>query len=249
MRATGNNIETIFTVAPKQDPKQDPKQIQVKLSDATKLEVNDQGELIAHTDNGPVAYTAPIAYQEDAQGNKAPIAVAYALTADTHTYGFTLTAYDADRPLIIDPLIKSSYLGATNADQATALADHPTTSEVYVPGTTSSATTTFPGVSGGAPGTYGGGNDAFVSRLSADLTATDSTSNAFAFTTQANVPVGSVRTSNPALITGIVGAANIYIDGALRSSYCVSSGNDCSCHVSVTFKIASGVITNMATHK
>ncbi len=166
VRATGNNIEKIFTVAPHQNPQQ----IQVKLSGATKLEINEQGERIAHTDNGSVAYTAPIAFQETANGEKESVSVAYALNATTNTYGFTLGQFDTNRPLIIDPLIRSSYLGAAGAETAYALAIHPTTGEVYVAGTTQSATP-FPGVSGGAQTSYsGGGNDAFVSRFSADLT-------------------------------------------------------------------------------
>jgi len=166
VRATGNNVEKIFTVAPAQNPAQ----IHVKLSGATKLEVNAQGELIAHTDNGPIAYSAPIAFQEDAHGNKESVAVRYALDADQNTYGFALAAYDANRPLIIDPLIKSSYLGALGEDVANAIAIHPATGEVYVAGYTNSSTTTFPGVSGGAQSGLGGNYDAFVSRFSADLT-------------------------------------------------------------------------------
>jgi hypothetical protein len=115
---------------------------------------------------------------------------------------------------------------------------------VVVAGSTQSATTTFPGVSGGAQGTYGGGGDAFVSRFSADLTLTDTTPNAFTFVTQTNVPLASTRTSNPALITGIVGAANIYVDGAWGSSYCISSANNCGCDVNAGFVSAPGTITN-----
>ncbi|MBP8297247.1 MAG: hypothetical protein KAX84_14130, partial [Burkholderiales bacterium] len=59
LRATGANVEKIFTVAPRQDPRQ----IHVRLEGATRLEVGGQGELIAHTGNGPVTYTAPIAFQ------------------------------------------------------------------------------------------------------------------------------------------------------------------------------------------
>ena len=122
-------------------------------------------------------------------------------------------------------------LSATAA-HANALAIHPVSGDVYVAGRTSSTGTTFPRVAGGAQGSYGGASqDAFVSRFSADLTASNTTPNAFAFTTQANVPITTVRTSNPALITGIVGAAGIYVDGAFGSSYCVSSGNNCSCDV------------------
>ena len=166
VRATGNNIEKIFTVAPQHNPNL----IQIKLSGATQLEVNAQGELIAHTDNGPIAYTAPIAFQEDASGNKESVSVAYALNADTQTYGFALATYDVTRPLTIDPLIQSTYLGAAGFDLANALAIHPKTGEVYVAGVTTSPASNFPDVAGGAQGSFGGAQDAFVSRFSADLT-------------------------------------------------------------------------------
>ena len=391
LRATGNNIEKIFTVAPRQDATQ----INIQLAGAARLEIGDQGELIAHTGNGPVTFTAPIAFQENSSGERTPVAVAYALnlaansTNPTHathakpaSYSFRLGDYDRSQPLVIDPLLRSTYLGAAGADYATALAIHPATGSVYAAGYTSSATTTFPGVSGGAQGSSGGGSydafvsrfsadlttlikstylgaagddranalaihpasgevyvagitssatitfpgvsggaqgssgggffnafvsrfsadlttllkstylgaagddranalaihpatgevyvagftsslnttfpgvgggaqgssgggyDAFVSRFSADLTATDTTPDAFAFAIQTNVPVLSQRTSNPAQITGVVGAANIYVSGALGSRYCISSANNCSCDVSAQFVSTPGTITN-----
>jgi hypothetical protein len=166
LRATGTNVEKIFTVAPEQDPRQ----IRLQIGGATKLELSQQGELIAHTDNGPLTYTAPIAFQEDDQGNHQPVAVQYALDAQTNRYGFALAHYDITRPLVIDPLLQSTYLGAGGKDQATALAIHPVSGDVYVAGFTNSPTTTFPGVSGGAQGSSGQDFDAFVSRFNADLT-------------------------------------------------------------------------------
>ena len=66
---------------------------------------------------------------------------------------------------------------------------------------------------------------------------------AFALAAQSNVPLSSVRTSNPALISGTVGAAGIYVDGQPGSSYCVSSASGCSCNVSAGFVTAAGTIT------
>jgi len=95
LRATRNNaganVEKIFTVAPQHDPKQ----IQIKLEGANKLEVSAQGELIAHTGNGPVAFTAPIAFQVTTSGERTPVPVAYALDTAQQRYGFTLGDYDA----------------------------------------------------------------------------------------------------------------------------------------------------------
>ena len=142
-------------------------------------------------------------------------------------------------------LIKSSYLGAAGGEVPYALAIHPASGEVYVAGYTTSTASTFPGVGGGAQGSYGGGlHDAFVSRFTADLAANDTTPDGFAFITQANVSVATVRTSNPALITGIVGSAEIYVDGAAGSSYCISSSSSCSCDLSAGFVSVPGSINN-----
>ncbi|MFZ8785232.1 InlB B-repeat-containing protein, partial [Thermocrinis sp.] len=62
-------------------------------------------------------------------------------------------------------LLQSTYLGGRNSDRINAIAIHPQTGEVYVAGETGS--TDFPNTSGGAQENY---RNAFVSRLSADLT-------------------------------------------------------------------------------
>ena len=64
-------------------------------------------------------------------------------------------------------IIQSTYLGGSDIDNASALAIHPTTSEIYVAGWTLS--TDFPRIAGGAQTSYGEGWDTFVARLSADL--------------------------------------------------------------------------------
>ncbi len=56
LRATGSNVEKIFTVAPRQDTDL----VRVQLGGATHIELGRNGELIAHTGNGPVAYTGGI---------------------------------------------------------------------------------------------------------------------------------------------------------------------------------------------
>src|SRR5262249_26776537 len=69
-------------------------------------------------------------------------------------------------------LRQATYLGGSGGDEGDALAIAPTTGEVYVAGSTSSAD--FPGTAGGAQSVIGGGTtDVFVARLSADLTALD----------------------------------------------------------------------------
>jgi len=66
-------------------------------------------------------------------------------------------------------LDQATYLGGPPADAALALAIAPTTGDVYVAGLT--ASTVFPATAGGAQSAFGGSQDAFVARLSADLRA------------------------------------------------------------------------------
>ncbi|MBP8297129.1 MAG: hypothetical protein KAX84_13535 [Burkholderiales bacterium] len=183
LRATGGNVEKIFTVAPQQDPQR----VQVRLDGATRLEIGGHGELLAHTDLGPVTYTAPVAYQEDAAGARTLVDVHYALARDSARdanetpgvhdtngaaplrYGFAVGAYDRARPLIIDPLLQSTYLGGGGYDNpySNTLAIHPHTGEIYIAGFTESSP--FPGLTGG-PDTTSASSEAFVSRFSSDLT-------------------------------------------------------------------------------
>ncbi len=167
LRATGSNVEKIFTVKPHQDPKQ----IRLRVAGANKLALGKRGELIVQTGNGPVTYTAPIAYQEDANGKRSEIKVAYALNTATHSYGFKVGDYNPGQALVIDPLLQSTYLGGAGTDFAAALAIHPASGDVYVAGST--ASTAFPGTGGGAQPAQAGGTeegDVFVSRFNASLT-------------------------------------------------------------------------------
>lgn len=221
LRATrtnaGNNVEKIFTVAPQQDPRQ----IQIKLAGAQKIEINAQGELIAHTGNGPVAFTAPIAFQETATGERVAVPVAYALDATEHRYGFALGAYDVTRPLVIDPLLASTYLGSANYEQISAIAIHPHSGEVYVAGMTTSSS--FPQSAGGAQ-TSATGTSCFVSRYSADLSRLIQSS----FLGNSDVRCTSLA-FNPALdalyVAGVAYAAATFPVGSMTGAIQASHGN------------------------
>jgi DNA-binding beta-propeller fold protein YncE len=66
--------------------------------------------------------------------------------------------------------IKSTYLGGASDDEPNGMAIHPVSGDIYVAGFTSSFVS-FPDTTGSAQPGYGGGiHDAYVSRLSADLT-------------------------------------------------------------------------------
>jgi hypothetical protein len=162
LRARGRSVEKVFTVKPGGSVSR----IRVRVNGASALAVNGEGALVARTGLGPVAFTAPVAYQEQ-NGVRREVAVAYRLTG--REYGFTAAAYDPALPLVIDPLLQSTYLGGSDDDPAYALVIHPNNGDVYVAGSTLS--TNFPHTTGGFQPAIGGKEDAFVARLNSSLTS------------------------------------------------------------------------------
>jgi hypothetical protein len=162
LRARGRSVEKVFTVLPGASVAR----IRVRVSGTKVLAVDADGALIARTGLGPVTFTAPVAYQEQ-NGVRREVAVTYQVTG--REYGFTVAAYDPTLPLVIDPLLQSTYLGGTGDDMTQAIAVHPKTGDVYVAGSTTA--TDFPHTAGGARPASGGNTDAVVVRLNASLTS------------------------------------------------------------------------------
>ena len=100
-------------------------------------------------------------------GKKFPVEVSYKLM-DKNRYSFEVAKADPSLPIVIDPILQSTYLGGSNDDSAEAIAINPATGDVYVAGVTYS--TEFPNTIGGTRGSSGGNGDAFVARLNPDLT-------------------------------------------------------------------------------
>ncbi len=160
VRAHGQSVEKIFTVAPGADPAE----IAVALEGVEGLAVAPGGELVAATVLGAARFSRPVAYQEIGGQRRAVAAVYVAAGA---RYGFEVGAYDPEFPLVIDPLLASTYLGSTAGDYAYALAFN-SAGEVYVTGVT--WTNDFPTTPGAFDTTHNLGADIFVSRLDPNLT-------------------------------------------------------------------------------
>jgi len=161
LAARGSNVEKLFTVAP--GAKADA--IAVRIDGAQALRLGREGQLIAMTGNGEIAFTAPIAFQEK-HGQRVNIPVRYELLGDKR-YGFVLGDYDPTQSVVIDPLMQSTYLGGGALDRLFAMAVD-SAGNILVAGY--SASTNFPGTIGGAQPAIAGPQSGFVVRLSADLT-------------------------------------------------------------------------------
>lgn len=163
LKAHGRNVEKLFEVGPGADSSR----IRMRIGGARSLRLDEDGTLLVETGLGRVTFTRPSAYQER-DGAREPVSAAYMLKG--REYGFLLGPHDPDLPVVIDPLLQSTYLGADGYDQINDIAFHPTSGEVYVAGFT--ATTMFPGRTNGAQPNYGGGiQDGFVARLNPELTS------------------------------------------------------------------------------
>ncbi len=163
LKATQKTVEKLFYV----QPGADPSKIVVEVDGAKGLKLSKDGEIIIQTGLGDLKLSKPVAWQEK-DGKKLPVEVSYKLIGKNR-YSFEVAKADPSLPIVIDPILQSTYLGGSDIDGAYALAIHPTTGNVYVAGSTISYD--FPKTTGGAKASRGDYQwDTFVARLNSDLT-------------------------------------------------------------------------------
>jgi len=162
LKATQKTVEKLFYIKPGADPSK----IVVEVDGAEGLKLSKDGEIIIKTGLGELKLSKPVAWQEK-DGKKLPVEVSYKLLGKNR-YSFEVAKADPSLPIVIDPILQSTYLGGSSDDSVEAIAINPITGDVYVAGATYS--TDFPNTTGGARGSGGGSGDAFVARLNPDLT-------------------------------------------------------------------------------
>jgi hypothetical protein len=150
-------LEYDFIVAPGADPSR----IAFDVSGAKRIRQDARGELVFKMGEDEIRWKAPVVYQEK-NGALQLVAARYAVT-DPNRVTFDLAKYDASRPLYIDPLIYSTYLGGSGNDQGNGIAVD-SAGNAYVTGYTES--TDFPTQSP-FQSSNGGSTTAFVTKINA----------------------------------------------------------------------------------
>ncbi|MGH2651772.1 MAG: SBBP repeat-containing protein, partial [Actinomycetota bacterium] len=156
-----------------------------------------------------VIHRAPTIFQQTG-GERVPVEGGF--VRQGHTVRFSVGAYDQTAPLIIDPvtdLAYSTYIGASGADAANAVAVDATKGNVYLIGRTADVATDFPTTPGASQGTHGGATDVFVVQMEPDNSgtapdATDLVYSTFIGGTGGDVGRGiALGVAGNALVTGV----------------------------------------------
>jgi subtilase family serine protease len=159
----GRQLEYDLVLAPGADPGQ----IALAFDGVEGMQVAAGGDLVGFTAAGPLRQPRPVAYQE-VDGARRPVDADYVVERDGRVR-FRVGAYDASRPLVIDPVLSyATHLGGSDEEGdwlwgAVFGIAVDAAGNAYVTGATRSVD--FP-TTAGADGTLGGDQDVFVTKLS-----------------------------------------------------------------------------------
>ncbi|MBI5376436.1 MAG: SBBP repeat-containing protein, partial [Candidatus Schekmanbacteria bacterium] len=198
LKAYGKNVEKLFYV----NECGDVEDIKLKFEGAENITVNESGELEIETAVGTVKFTKPFAYQE-IEGKKVEVEADF-IIGSSLSYGFQVASYNKSYPLIIDPLLASTFIGGSASDGATCINIDPS-GNVFVSGRTNSSG--FPAQDAYDP-SYNGGysyGDIFVSKIDNTL----STLLASTFIGGNNDEAASAMTIDP--------SGNVFVTGGTSS--------------------------------
>ena len=161
---SGEAMKYDFLVAPGSDPRQ----IALRFDGADKVSINEAGHLLIRTSIREVEEMPPVAYQVIA-GRKQAVACAFVLKDQVLTYALP-EGYDPAYPLVIDPLVFSTYSGSVS-DNWGFTATYDEAGNAYAGGIQRDATvgTGYPVTLGAYQSTFmGGTSDVTISKFTPD---------------------------------------------------------------------------------
>ncbi|MBI5376572.1 MAG: SBBP repeat-containing protein [Candidatus Schekmanbacteria bacterium] len=164
LKAYSKNIEKLFIV----NSEGNVDDIKLMLDGAKCIKVNNAGELDVETALGSIKFTKPVAYQE-IDGKTVEVKVEYIIANEKpspFTYGFKVASYDKTYPLIIDPLLASTFIGGGTSEYATSIALD-SSGNVFITGYAPSG---YPTTVGSYDTLYNSGlHDVLISKLDSNL--------------------------------------------------------------------------------
>lgn len=135
---TQNKLEYDFIIKPGSDASQ----VRLSFGGADKIRLNETGDLVIQVGGEEMIQSAPSVYQDNDQGRV--IVPGKYLLKGTNEVGFEVGAYDARKPLVIDPiLVYSTYIGGDATDTGLSVAVD-SSGRAYLAGVTTSNELTFP---------------------------------------------------------------------------------------------------------
>ncbi len=196
----GRQLEYDLIVAPHADA--GAARLALEGADAT---LSENGDLdLALSDGRVLQWRAPLAYQERG-GQRLEVEARYQLsTGNTGIeVSFQLGDHDPALPLVIDPLVYSTFLGGGDSDLGHGIAVN-AANEAFVTGATRDDATDFPTMVGAFDtGHNGGFSDVFVTRLNS--TGTALVYSTFLGGSGEDAGLGiAVNAANEAFVTGII---------------------------------------------
>src|SRR3989442_1677118 len=207
----GRQLEFDFIVAAGAKPNA----IKVAVEGADRLDVDAQGDLVLHVGDRQLRLQKPLVYQA-VNGIRQEVSGGYVLT-NPHQVSFQVAAYDASRPLIIDPaLFYSTYLGGSGDDIGNSIAVDDA-GNAYVTGVADP--TDFPTTLGAFQTASGGGGDAFVTKL--NLTGSALVYSTYLGGSDGDVGRGiAVDATGNVYVSGFTGSTNFPTTlGAFQTTY------------------------------
>lgn len=118
------------------NPGGDPGVIKIRFEGATRVSLNEQGDLVINLDGERIIQKAPVSYQLDNKGKRINLASSYTLVGGT--VGFQVTDWDSEKSLVIDPVLEySRYYGGVDHDLPFAV-DLDAENNIYVFGVSNS---------------------------------------------------------------------------------------------------------------